>query len=688
MVQRTIQRSFSGGVVSSELRARADIPWYASSCVECENFIVTPRGTLFSRPGTKFIDEIKVSASRARLIPFKFSSSQSYVLVFENLNMRVIKDGGYVLSASVPYDLVTPYTTAQLSRLIFVQDADVMTIVHPSHDPKKLVRLADDNWTLTTISYASSVTAPTGVGISSVGTSSGAATKNYRYVVTAVKDGVESLPSAEVASAVAALSTTWGLRISWTAVSGADYYRVYRDPSDGTGVYAWVGDTETLLFDDYNVSPDTSDAPPFDYLPFASADDKPATVGYFQQRQIFANTNNGPHRVFATQTANYESMRYSRPARATDAIFFTLKSLTVEEIRHIIGLDSLLFLTENTEYLLTEGQERVLTPFTVGFRPQSYWGANWTRPVVIGDTAIYIQETGSKFRDIYAESASRYTGDDLSFLSYELFQDHTFDEMDYAKEPDGILWAVRDDGALLGLTYKREYQLKAWHSHTTPGGEFESIAVIREGGRDAVYTIVKRTVDGSTVRYIERFQPIVLTSAADTWCLDCALNYTGAAATTISGLDHLEGEEVVAVADGNVVEGLTVTGGEVELPTAAENVTVGIAYTSAVELLDIDLNSAVETLKGRDITVVSVMLEVHKSRGGWVGVRGDSGDLSTMYEIKPRFDSDGYAALALKSFKQEVGAQPGWSKSAAVRIEQRSPMPLNILSVVTAIDVS
>ena len=158
----TIQRSFTGGEIAPALRSRADLTKYSSGLALCQNMFPRSQGGAYSRQGTRFTGEIDDSSKRGRLIPFSFNTEQTYILVFEDLKMMVIRDNGYVLAGGGPslFELVTPYTEAQLSRLIVTQSADVMTIVHPDHDPANLNRLADDNWTLTTIDYSTTVDAP------------------------------------------------------------------------------------------------------------------------------------------------------------------------------------------------------------------------------------------------------------------------------------------------------------------------------------------------------------------------------------------------------------------------------------------------------------------------------------------------------------------------------------------------
>lgn len=742
----------------------------------CENFIVRPQGGVYSRPGTRFIGQLDDSSRKARLIEFSFNTEQTYILVFEHLKMRVIKDGGYILDGGSIYETVTPYTEDQLPRLKHVQDADVMTIVHPDHDPKYLKRLSEVNWTLTDVDFSPTVESPTWVSttdfnitnitnanpaivtlsttfglstgnnlsfddivddntsgvntledyingrsfdievlnttqieligsntigldgyvsggvaskgnISGIGSGCGDYSKTYSYVVTAVdENGIESLPSSEVSIVKKSLSTTCGVQLEWNAVTGADYYRVYKDPSSGTDYYGWIGDSRTTVFNDYNKAPITSDSPPQDRQPFNGALDKPAVVSYYQQRAIYANTYNEPQTVFTSQTGVYDSMRSSSPSRDDDAITFTVKAQQVNEIRHIIPMDRLILLTSGGEFGTTEGQDQVLTPSTIGVRPQSFNGASWVDPVIINSTALYLQDKGTKIRDLaYDFSSDKYTGNDLSLMSEHLFKDHLITDMTFSSEPFGIVWCVRDDGILLGLTYQREHQVWGWHQHSTDG-QVESIATISEDGRDAVYMIVKRQIDGNDVRYVERMEPRTTANAADAFCVDSGLTYEGSPVTEISGLDHLEGKELAVVADGNSVTGLVVQGGSITLPIEASKVVTGLPFTPVVETLDIE-NSGIETYKTKRMSVSEVTVEFEDSRGGYAGSILDDGGTSEMIEMLPRFISDGYGPVTLKSYKHDVVIPSEWAKTGAVRIEQRSPYPMAILSIIPEVNV-
>lgn len=579
------------------------------------------------------------------------------------------------------YELSTTYTESELPDLVFTQSADVMTITHEAHDPANLSRTGHASWSLDDIDFSPTVDAPTGLASAAVGTGSGSYSKKYEYVVTAVDaNGVESLASASTSITTNSLSTTAGVRITWSAVTGAVLYRVYKDPSEDTDTYGWIGDTAVEEFTDYNIAPDTSLAPLEDNTPFDGANNKPSCCNYYQQRLLFANTINNPQTLYATQVAEYDSLRKATPSRSTDAVTMDIAARQVNEIRHIIALDALILLTSGGEWKVTEGSDDIFAPDTVGARVQSYNGAAKVAPAVINGTVVYVQAKGAKLRDLhYSFADDKYSGNDISILAHHLFEGYQIEEMAYAAEPYGILWCVRDDGSLLGLTYQREHEVQAWHQHDTQGS-FESVATIAEGDRDATYVIVNRTINGGTKRFVERLEPREETASEDCFYVDCGLSYDGAATTAISGLDHLEGEDVTVLADGYVVQDLTVASGAITLPFAASKVHVGLSYTPTLETLGID--SAQASYRGHVKSVSKVTLSLYKSRGGWVGPVNDvPGDDNDMKEIPPRLESDGYGAPALRTGDQEIIVEAGWSEDGKVRIEQRDPLPMAILGI-------
>lgn len=581
-------------------------------------------------------------------------------------------------TAAKLYTITTPYRYWDLDKLKYTQSADVMTIVNNQYAQRELTRTGHAAWTLSTISFTSTVAAPTGLTAAGGGTGGGTYNKTYEYVVTAVDaDGKESLPSTAASATVTSLSETYYMALNWTAVTGAEYYNIYKAESEVSDVYGWIGKSVTTNHRDYNVKPDITDAPPSDRDPFAGGvGDWPRTVNYYQQRILYGSTGLNPQTIYGSQSGDYKSFRVSVPTKDDDAVTFTIASQKVNEIRHIVALDALILLTSGGEWKVTEGQDDVLTPSSVGVRPQSYYGASHVMPAVVGNTAIYIQERGSRVRDIkYTFESDTYTGSDLSILAQHLFEGYSISEMVYAQEPYSQLFLLRSDGVLLGCTYHQEHEIVAWYRFETTG-TVKSITSISEDAVDALYLAVERSINGVTKRYVERMEPRSWLVAEDAFCVDCGSTYDSTATTTINGLRHLNGETVVALADGNVITGLTVTDGVVTLPYEASKVHIGLPYSCYIQTLPIDFNADGMTPRGKRKGVSSVVFTFLNSRGGWVGT--NSGNT---YEIKPRFDSDDYDAIALRSYDRELSMPNVWNDDGQVYYEQSDPLPTTILAI-------
>jgi hypothetical protein len=315
---------------------RADLGKYASSLYLCKNAFIRTQGGVYSRPGLRYVCELGDSSKRGRLIEFAFNTEQTYVLLFEHQTIRVIKDGAVIQTNGVDYVIPSPYTEDQLYRIGFTQSADVMTLVHPDHDPRNLSRVGHDNWLLDVINYNTTVTPPTNLVATATGSGGSSFQKTYDYVVTTVgEDGSESIASAVASLTLNSLSSTYGVRLTFNQSASVDYYKVYKAESSGSSVFGFIGETRTLQFRDFNIAPDLSVAPPKNRLPFLNDGDKPSAVNYYQQRAIYANTHNEPQTVYTTQTGNYGSLRTSSPARADDAVTFTIAGRQVNEVRHI-----------------------------------------------------------------------------------------------------------------------------------------------------------------------------------------------------------------------------------------------------------------------------------------------------------------------------------------------------------------
>ncbi|MDX0262435.1 hypothetical protein GOC60_14725 [Sinorhizobium meliloti] len=678
---RTFQPSFTAGVLSPALWARVDLAKYASGLKTGLNLFIHPHGGASNRAGTEFIREVKNSTHLARMIPFQFNTEQAYELEFGNQYFRVFRDGGVILSGAVPYEVVTPYAHTDLVDLVFVQEADVMYIVHPSHAPRKLARLADDNWTLTVVTFAPQISAPTGESATAL---VGSGSTTYRYKVSAVSDetGEESLTSG-IALITNDLSVAGNKnRISWNAVAGAARYIIYKGDN---GVYGYIGGTASLTFDDENIVADLADGPQIPRNPFSGAGNYPRCLTFVEQRLGFASTNNDPQAVWLSQSASYENFGYSSPAKASDAVTFRVKARQVNEIRSMMTLRGMMLLTSGAEWVVSGGSNSdAITPTAIKIENQGYRGAAKVQPIIVGNTVLFAQDRGGVVRDFsYQFAEDSFVGKDLTILARHLFENKNIKAWAYSQAPYSIAWVVLDDGSLVSLTYMKEHEVWAWTNHESAGGIFEDVSVIGEGNEDVPYFIVRRTINGQTKRYIERLHSRAFTTIDDAFFVDSGLTYTGAATTTISGLGHLEGEELVALADGNVVRGLTVSGGSVTLPYAASKVHVGLSMVAALQTLDLDLGAVrgLGTVQGRAKSVAGVTLRVESTRGIFVGPKDGDRDSVHLVEYKQRATEAWGEAIQLYTGDLSIVTPWDWNTHGNVWVKQFDPLPMTILAI-------
>lgn len=682
---RTYSRSFSGGEITPEMYGQLTDAKFQTGLATCRNFIVLPHGPVANRPGTRFVRAVKDSTKRTRLLPFTYNNTQTMVIELGAGYFRFHTQGSTLLSAGVPYEVSNSYAEADLFDIHYVQSADVLTLVHPGYPPAELRRLGATSWTYTTITFASGLAAPTSVTATATPATVDPAitwrpaATTQEYVVTAVgSDGIEeSLQSATASCSNNLLETGAYNTIAWTASTGAQRYNVYRRSS---GLWGYIGQTDTTSFkdggDDGYIRPDLSTTPPIGTNPFDATNKYPGAVSYFEQRRVFAGANNLPQSVWMTRTGTENNMNYSLPVRDDDSITFKLAAREANQIRHLVPLGDLVLLTAAAEWRLNAGGADAVTPVSISVRAQSYVGANMVQPVVVNNTVLYAAARGGHMREMaYNWQASGYLTGDMSLRAPHLFDGYQLVDMAYAKSPVPVVWAVSSSGKLLGVTYVPEQQVGAWHQHDTDG-TFESVAVVSEGEEDAVYVVVRRSLNGSNVRCVERFASRQFTDAEDAFFVDCGGTYSGSPATTISGLSHLNGEIVSILADGAVMPQQVVAGGAVTLPVAASTVHVGLPIEADFKTLPLALEIP-GAGQGRPKNVNRVYLRVNRSSGIFAGP-----DTDTLTEFKQRTDEPWGSPPRLISDEVEIDVMPDWDNNGGqLVVRQSDPLPLTVCSL-------
>lgn len=264
----------------------------------------------------------------------------------------------------------------------------------------------------------------------------------------------------------------------------------------------------------------------------------PSAISFFQQRLVYAATATQPQTFWMSRIDAYDDFGASRPVLDDDSISGTIAARSVNAIQHITDLADMIIHTTGGEWSAL-GQDNVVTPSTLALRAQSYYGSADVAPIVSGNVALFVQEKGRVVRDLrYSFDVDGYSGSNLSQLAEHLFRQNTIVDWAFAQEPYDAVFMILSDGSLLTLTYVRDQEVIGWARHDTDG-LFESVATISEDGRDAVYFIVKRTIDGSTKRYVERLEAREISDVKQCFFVDSGLSYDGTNTTattmTLSG---------------------------------------------------------------------------------------------------------------------------------------------------------
>jgi hypothetical protein len=413
----------------------------------------------------------------------------------------------------------------------------------------------------------------------------------------------------------------------------------------------------------------------------------PRTVTFHEQRLCFGGTVHQPNTVWCSRVDDFENFQIG--TKEDDSVSFTIASNEGNRINWMFSQKQLIIGTSGDEW--TVGGATDSEPFSainISARRQASYGSKYMRAVLLNDVLLFVQRRGRKVRElVYKFEQDGWVAPDLTVLAEHITQGELV-ELAFQQQPDAVLWCVRGDGTLIGMSYERDQEVVAWHKHTTDG-LFESVATVYGlgGDDDEVWFSVQRTINGQTKRYIERFKPDFRTvfdteDKENWWYLDSAGRYDGAPATIITGLGYLEGKTVSVLADGAVQINKTVTSGEITLDKPASKVLVGLPYTSLLQPMKLDYDMPDGPTRGRKKRINRVEVSLYKSLGGQASTDG-----SEWLSIYPRdFDDPMDASPPVFSGDTEVVLSGNYSEDADIYLRQNLPYPLTVRALVAKLD--
>lgn len=556
------QNNFNAGELSPRLYARSDVGKYNNALETATNCKVMPHGPAERRTGSQYIADTKTAANAVELIPFQFSQGDALIIEVGNLYMRFYANSAQVLDGGSPVELVTPWTTAQIPNLSYVQFGDKLYVAHPSHEPRVITRASNTSWSIETLSASPEPTyeageepattltpaATTGVGITltagsavfldgDIGrqiinnsdgetgrasiTALGGAAPNATVTVDIIEDFTDTNAIASGdwkldLSPIADLTpdTTKGgsiVNITADLPSSTTASDTFRTTDVGKYILIHGGVVQIVTRNsgsdvDCEVLKSLTDITEtavwtLETPTWDATRGYPRAVGLMQERLVFGGTTAQPQTLWFSETGIFDG--FGVGSADDDSIQVDLSSSQVNQIEWMATGRDFIVGTSGSESTIS-ATSGPITPSNIEQVPRTYFGSNQQTPLTVGNEVLFHQSTDRKVRSFrYDFNIDGYAGEDLTFLS-EHITAGSIKEIAYAQEPDSQIYVVLDDGDMVVGTYRRDQQVIGWTKFTSTGS-YENVQTITVGDVDQVWVVVKYTIDGATARYVELF---------------------------------------------------------------------------------------------------------------------------------------------------------------------------------------
>ncbi|EED98597.1 hypothetical protein [Burkholderia multivorans] len=392
-------------------------------------------------------------------------------------------------------------------------------------------------------------------------------------------------------------------------------------------------------------------------------------------------------------SADFENFKTKDADQQTDdsAIVQQLNARRLNKLAWMVESDSLLVGMTGDEWVIGKSNASLaLSATNMSARRRTSYGSKRLQPVEVGGTILFVQKAGRKLRDFkYDFSSDNYVSTDVTKIADHVTRGRSgtnsgIMSLCYQQEPHSIVWAARADGQLIGCTYDEEAgrsDVYGWHRHPDVNGFVECVASMPapDGASDDLWMIVRRQINGQSVRYVEylnqSLQDDEPQSAA--FYVDAGITYSGAPATTISNLGHLEGVTVAVLTDGAVHPSRTVTAGTITLDWPASIVHIGVPTKCRIQTMQLNAGAANGTAQGKTKRVSNVVTRFSRSLGGAVGPTFDDSDLEPLNFRRPSNSMD--RAVPLFDGDMESDWRGGYEGQSWVCYQNDQPLPVTLL---------
>ncbi|MDW3181774.1 hypothetical protein [Roseobacter sp.] len=733
--------SAASGELSSLMFARNDYARFKNGLRKCRGFIVLPEGGATRLPGTRYLGNTHLDQP-ARLMRFAFKDEDAVLLEWTNLLLRFWRNAALVpvSGGSTPYSIATPYTLAQANRLQSLLSSDRIYLTEGELPPQRLSRFALDNWTIEDTPFENGPFSPRNVDPARELTVSGVSgsitvTSNFAlfeaghvgvlFEIREVDTSDTAEWSADIAAAVndrfyyngnvyrisgfdgGAGTGTTGVNPpvhsegSWLAEKGGPIFQFL---SNGTGIFKITGVTnaQSATASVIKRLPEGMvGTPSYRWAEGAWSDLKgyPRAIGSYRQRHIYGRTPGEPRTLWHTVIGGTVDM--SANGADDDGFSYILDSDRREngEITYIIGAGGVVNVgtTAGEFFGSSSDADRAYAEATAIYDDDTDVGSAEIEPIKVGGKVIFLDKTLRSLVTLLIGEDGKFQDEQLTQIARHILAPGAV-KLVYQKHPVPMIWAVLSDGSLVGCTFILKQQVLGFHRHNLAGGSVIDVEVMPsdDGSSEVLELVVARTIGGQLRHFREQMlDPFVDLDGEeprleDAWHLFAAIRHEGAAVSTLSGLDHLEGETVVAWTNVGAMVDLVVTGGEVTFDEPVTSAIVGLDATpdQVFETLDVRAGTPDGGDEGRKKTHRATGVHLHRTAGGTFSVVGIEEGVERASDPEPLLRPSYAVPISLKSGVFDLSGHKGWASQSYFRFKPEPGAPLTVLARTSTMMVS
>lgn len=639
---KTMQTSFIGGEIDETVFLRLDKEQYRNSVQKARNVYVNPQGYISRREGLQYVDGT-TSNAEACLVPFQFNNIQDYLLVFTPGEFKVYRDD--VLQATVSSSPISELTADQIQEMDFTQSADTLILVHPDVQTIEITRTSHTSWAAASVTFED--------------------VPVFAYSGTSVSEPAANITLGSVSGRDVLVTAT-------ASVFTASHEKQFILGKTGGILFIKSYVSSTQVRGDIQIDfPSTTVDSTFWELEEGHedvwSDDRgwPTSVTFFQSRLWMGGSKSRPQTLWGSKIADFFNFDVGE-GDDSDAIDVTVSSDELNAIIKIFPGRNLQVFTTGGEYYIPNREDAAITPVNVSILRATEHGTKSVLPVSVDGATIFIERNGKVIREFFFNDLEKsYNATDISINAPHLIADPV--RMGVRKSTDSIpadfVYLVNADGTVAVLSTLRSQNLAAWSLFTTTGS-FEQVAVVDKD----VYFVVNRTIDGGTVRYIEKLNSSHFMDASEISTSDTPTD-------AWTDFDHLESETVKVRGDDYILDDVTVTSGNFTSSREVSEIEAGLNFLAEIKSVPVDVEVDGNTLTGDFRRLVYANIRLYQSRNIKVQYGGNTylppfrklGDLLDA----PIANFSGYKKVYLN----------GVDREPAITITQDEPLEFNVIGM-------